>query len=1489
MTKLSYLNEPGVLHNLKERYQMDGIYTYTSNILIAVNPFFPVPQLYGQFMMEQYKGRVLGELSPHVYAIAENAYQKMLDQERSQSVLISGESGAGKTETSKILMNYLAFIGGHAENLQVGEGEKTVEQQVLQSNPILETFGNAKSVRNDNSSRFGKYMEIQFDGQKRISGAAIRTYLLERSRVVSITDPERAYHSFYQLCYGADAEERARLHLKPAAEFHYLNQSTCFELDGVDNAESYRQTRAAMTVVGMSQAEQDDAFRCVAAVLHLGNIAFEETEDEGSRVGAAAEEHLAAFADIMGVDQGALAKALTTRTRKTFDGAISSPLLPPAAKAGRDSLAKNLYSKLFDWIVATINTSIGQDAGSKLMIGVLDIYGFEQFKQNDFEQFCINLANEKLQQHFNQHVFKMEQELYKKEQIDWSYIEFVDNQDILDMIEKKPGGVIDLIDEKCQFPQSKAEDLAEQLGQTFKGHARFEKPKLDRLAFALNHYAGKVTYQTTNFLDKNKDYVVEAHMKCLTASSSPFIVELFREKEPAAGAGGRKTKSSFKFSSVAGNFKVQLGKLMTALNATEPHYIRCIKPNMQSKPGLFEDTNVLHQLRCGGVLEAIRIACAGFPSRLPFEEFVDRFGLLKPLLLDGQMDDREICKHLVEDAGLELYQIGLTRIFLKGGAMAVMDKRRQEKLNASAILIQKRIRGFLARRRFLRVRAAVVRIQAHARGMAARKRYRFLRETKAATKLQTAYRSSVAWRQYQRTRNAAVRLQARARGRAARRKYKNIKKELAATTIQSTWRGTGARREFRRFKAAAVTFQCAWRCKGARKELRRLKVEARSSAGLLKDKRALENKKKALEENVANLQNQKAELRAQVKALKAAQAESGAKIAELTGRLEEAAAVGAALEEERARAQDLEARVAEATAALALAAQGGEEKDARIAALEEDVVKARAEGERSAAASQEVLDLKAVLEAAQAEVAAKAKELEAAMNSRKDLELNRAMLQHRVTELEQIVRTPPRSARSARRHANGDAGDHSIDRLKAASQASLASVRENEIQKETDVKKLRAMQEQAAAEQEKLIRCVAEEVGFHDGKPVAASIIFRSLLHWQAFSAERTNVFDRIITTMGSILDKQQENNEVLSYWLSNTVTLLSLFRRYIKPPSDSGMGSRKRVNSITMGASLFGGFGRSGSIFGRASPLAPQGDNANLELTETEQKLIEAKYPALLFKQQLDAFVQKIFSLIRDNVKRDIAVPIHNCIHAPRQPRGDGRRRGTSVSAQNNAAHWNPILGVMDKLLVTLKANHVPPFLVRKVFSQIFAFVNVQLFNQLLLRRECCSFSNGEYVKMGLTELESWIIAAGDEWVGKSAEELLQIRQAVGFLVIHQKPKKSLHEITMDLCPVLSVQQLYRISTMYWDDKYGTETVSGEVLAQMKQQMVEDTNSNSANTSFLLDDDPSVPFGFDDIAMDCSELDIYSSEIPIPPTLRESDAFAFLTIGVGAAPATMI
>ncbi|PSS09411.1 Myosin-9 like, partial [Actinidia chinensis var. chinensis] len=847
MTKLSYLHEPGVLQNLSIRYQLNEIYTYTGSILIAINPFQRLPHLYDGHMMEQYKGAPFGELSPHVFAIADVAYRAMMNEGKSNSILVSGESGAGKTETTKMLMRYIAYLGGRK-----GTEGRTVEQQVLESNPVLEAFGNAKTVRNNNSSRFGKFVELQFDKHGRISGAAIRTYLLERSRVCQVSDPERNYHCFYLLC-AAPPEEIEKYKLGNPKTFHYLNQTNCYELVGVSDAHDYLATRRAMDIVGISQQEQDAIFRVVASILHLGNVEFAKGKEIDSSIlkDEKSKFHLQTTAELLMCDLDGLEDALLKRVMITPEEVIKRSLDPVGATVSRDGLAKTIYSRLFDWLVDKINVSIGQDPNSKSLIGVLDIYGFESFKTNSFEQFCINFTNEKLQQHFNQHVFKMEQEEYTKEEIDWSYIEFVDNQDVLDLIEKKPGGIISLLDEACMFPKSTHETFSQKLYQTFKSHKRFIKPKLSRTDFTISHYAGEVLYQSDQFLDKNKDYVVPEYQDLLSASKCSFVAGLF---PPLQEESTKSSSKSSKFSSIGARFKLQLQQLMETLNSTEPHYIRCVKPNNLLKPAIFENVNIMQQLRCGGVLEAIRISCAGYPTRKTFFEFLNRFGLLAPEVLEGNNDEKVACKKILDKMGLTSSQVGKTKVFLRAGQMAELDTRRAEKLNNAAKTIQRKIRTHIARKQFIALRKATICIQSIWRGRLAFKLYENMKREAAALKIQTNLRRHLARTTYTRLKFSVLVLQTGLRAMAACKVFKCRNQTKASIIIQAHWRGHRAFLYYKKLKWASIVSQCRWRGRIARRELRKLKMAARETGALKEAKDKLE---KQVEELAWRLQLEK--------------------------------------------------------------------------------------------------------------------------------------------------------------------------------------------------------------------------------------------------------------------------------------------------------------------------------------------------------------------------------------------------------------------------------------------------------------------------------------------------------------------------------------------------------------------------------------------------------------------------------------------------------
>uniref|UniRef100_A0A0D3C8K4 Myosin motor domain-containing protein n=1 Tax=Brassica oleracea var. oleracea TaxID=109376 RepID=A0A0D3C8K4_BRAOL len=1384
MTKLSYLHEPGVLQNLKIRYELNEIYTYTGNILIAINPFQRLPHIYDAHMMQQYKGAPFGELSPHVFAVADVAYRAMINEGKSNSILVSGESGAGKTETTKMLMRYLAYLGGRA----VTEG-RTVEQQVLESNPVLEAFGNAKTVRNNNSSRFGKFVEIQFDKQGRISGAAVRTYLLERSRVCQISDPERNYHCFYLLC-AAPQEEIEKYKLGHPKTFHYLNQSKCYELVGISDAHDYLATRRAMDIVGISEKEQEAIFRGK-------EVDSSVPKDDKSKF------HLKTAAELLMCDLKALEDALCKRVMVTPEEVIKRSLDPQSAVTGRDGFAKTVYSRLFDWLVDKINKSIGQDANSRSLIGVLDIYGFESFKTNSFEQFCINFTNEKLQQHFNQHVFKMEQEEYTKEAIDWSYIEFVDNQDVLDLIEKKPGGIVALLDKAL------------------------------------------VLYQSDLFLDKNKDYVIPEHQDLLGASKCPFVVGLFPPLP-------EETSKSSKFSSIGSRFKLQLQQLMETLNSTEPHYIRCVKPNNLLKPAIFENVNIMQQLRCGGVLEAIRISCAGYPTRKPFFEFINRFGLLYPEALEGSYDEKVACKKILDSMGLKGYQIGKTKVFLRAGQMAELDARRTEVLSGAAKKIQRRTRTHQAQKRFIVLRKATISLQALCRARLSCKLFENLRREAAAVKIQKNGRRYYSRKSYKKLHVSALSVQTGLRAMAARKQFRFRKQTKAATIVQAQWRCHRATTYYKKLKNGVIISQTRWRGRLAKRELKKLKMASRETGAFKEAKDMLEKK---VEELTYRAQLEK-RLRGDLEEAKTQEiTKLQSSLEEMKKKVDE---TNALLVKEREAAK----KAAEEAPPVIQETQVLVEDTKKIELMTEELesVKATLENEK-----QRADDAVRKFEEAQESLDEKKKKLE-------ETEKKGQQLQESLTRMEEKCTNLESENKVLRQQAVSMAPNKF---LSGRSRSILQDLHSNSMNhrdpSEVNDKPQKTLNEKQQENHELLIRCIVQPLGFKGNRPITACIIYKCLLQWRSFEVERTSVFDRIIQAIGHAIESQ-DNNNTLAYWLSNASTLLLLLQRTLKASGAAGMAPQRRRSSS---ASLFGRMTQSfrGTPQGVNFAMINGGAGGGADTL----RQVEAKYPALLFKQQLTAYVEKIYGMIRDNLKKEISPLLGLCIQAPRTSRASlvkGASRSVANTPAHEAliAHWQGIVKSLTNFLDTLKSNNVPSFLVCKVFTQIFSFVNVQLFNSLLLRRECCSFSNGEYVRAGLCELENWCFKATDEvsffhspiitqaktskltsnnkqlqYAGTSWEELKHIRQAIGFLVIHQKPKKTLDEISHDLCPV---------------------------IANMRVLMTEDSN-NAVSNSFLLDDDSSIPFSVDDLSKSMERFDI--ADIEPPPLIRENSGFSFL------------
>ncbi|GMH24307.1 hypothetical protein Nepgr_026150 [Nepenthes gracilis] len=752
LIQLCYLNEPSILFNLQYRFSHDMIYSKAGPVLIAINPFKDM-QIYGNNYITAYRQNLVD--SPHVFATADAAYNEMIKDGVKQSIIISllsrslvplfvvhqmlksiqafyifsllnsGESGTGKTETAKLAMQYLATVCG---------GSGGIERAVLQTSCILEAFGNAKTSMNDNSSRF--------------------------SRVVQLAKGERSYHAFYQLCAGAPSILRDKLNLKTANEYKYLNQSNCQSIDDVDDAQLFHKLTEALDIVQISKEDQEGMFAMLAVVLWLGNISFQIT-DNGSHIEVVVDEAIATASRLMGCSLQDLILVLSTRNIQAGKDIITKKLTLQEATDTRDALAKFIYASLFDWLVEQINKSlVVGELGTGRSISILDIYGFESFQKNSFEQFCINYANERLQQHFSHHLLKLEQEDYEADGIDWTKVDFRDNQECLDLFEKKPLGLLSLLDAESYYPKSTDLTFAGKLKQhldsnpCFKGGAKG--------AFSVHHFAGEVLYDTGGFLEKNRDQL-NPESVCLLSCCFPLL-KLFADQFDML---------NFPKQSVGTKFKGQLHKLMQRLGSMTPHFIHCVKPNNEQLPSTFKNDLVLKQLRCCGVLEVIKIVRSGYPTRITHQEFAKRYGFL---VLDKNVsnDPLSISVAVLQRFNVlpEMYRVGYTKLYFLTGQIGALESTRKQVLQ-SLIGVQKCFRGYKARSQFDELKKTATTLQAFVRAENARRKFVSLSREGVHSKMQKC--KGGASKTTDEKQRAIIQLQSVIRGWLARKHFDSIR------------------------------------------------------------------------------------------------------------------------------------------------------------------------------------------------------------------------------------------------------------------------------------------------------------------------------------------------------------------------------------------------------------------------------------------------------------------------------------------------------------------------------------------------------------------------------------------------------------------------------------------------------------------------------------------------------------------------------------------
>ncbi|XP_072571718.1 myosin heavy chain, fast skeletal muscle-like [Paramormyrops kingsleyae] len=715
MAMMTHLSEPAVLFNLKERYAAWMIYTYSGLFCVTVNPYKWLP-VYDAVVVSGYRGKKRIEAPPHIFSISDNAYQFMLTDRENQSVLITGESGAGKTVNTKRVIQYFATIAvsGQKKTEPVpGKIQGSLEDQIIAANPLLEAYGNAKTVRNDNSSRFGKFIRIHFGQTGKLASADIETYLLEKSRVTFQLSAERSYHIFYQLMTGHKPELlEALLITTNPYDYPMISQGE-ITVKSINDVDEFIATDTAIDILGFNAEEKIGIYKLTGAVLHHGNMKFKQKQRE-EQAEPDSTEVADKIAYLMGLNSADMLKALCYPRVKVGNEFVTKGQTVPQVNNATMALCKSVYEKMFLWMVMRINEMLDTKQPRQFFIGVLDIAGFEIFDFNTLEQLCINFTNEKLQQFFNHHMFVLEQEEYKKEGIEWEFIDFgMDLAACIELIEK-PMGIFSILEEECMFPKATDTSFKNKLYDQHMGKsAAFQKPKPAKgkaeAHFSLVHYAGTVDYNIIGWLDKNKDPLNDSVVQLYQKSSMKLLAHLYAAHSSSDESGGGKKgkKKGGSFQTVSALFRENLGKLMTNLRSTHPHFVRCLIPNESKTPGLMENFLVIHQLRCNGVLEGIRICRKGFPSRIIYGDFKQRYKVLNASVIpDGQfIDNKKASEKLLGSIDVDhtQYKFGHTKVFFKAGLLGQLEEMRDEKLAILITMTQALCRGFLMRREFMQM------------------------------------------------------------------------------------------------------------------------------------------------------------------------------------------------------------------------------------------------------------------------------------------------------------------------------------------------------------------------------------------------------------------------------------------------------------------------------------------------------------------------------------------------------------------------------------------------------------------------------------------------------------------------------------------------------------------------------------------------------------------------------------------------------------------
>jgi len=1346
-------------------------------------------------------------------------HRDMLRDNNNQTIVVSGESGAGKTVSAKYIMRYFATRESPEQPGKRAKGRldamSETEEQILATNPIMEAFGNAKTTRNDNSSRFGKYIEIMFDKKTEIIGAKIRTYLLERSRLVFQPLKERNYHIFYQLVAGATDSERKSLGLLSVEHFDYLNQGGSPVIGGVDDKAEFDATRQSLATIGVTEDKQAEIFRILGALLHLGNVKITATRTDS--VLAPTEPSLVRACQMLGVDASEFAKWTVKKQLITRGEKIMSNLTQQQAFVVRDSVAKFIYSGLFDWLVENINHGLATEeviSRASSFIGVLDIYGFEHFAKNSFEQFCINYANEKLQQEFNQHVFKLEQEEYLREQIDWTFIDFSDNQPCIDLIEGKLG-ILSLLDEESRLPMGSDEQFVTKLHHNFAGDKQefYKKPRFGKSAFTVCHYAIDVTYESDGFIEKNRDTVPDEHMEVLRLSTNSFLSEVLeaastvREKDAAAAASSRQVAPPGRRMGVAVNRKPTLGgifkssliELMHTINSTDVHYIRCIKPNESKEAWTFEGPMVLSQLRACGVLETVRISCAGYPTRWTYEEFALRYYMLVPSQ-SWTSEIREMANAILKKAlgagsipGLDKYQLGLTKIFFRAGMLAFLENLRTSRLNECAIMIQKNLRCKYYRRKYLEARESITIFQALTRGHIARQRAQETRHNKAATTLQRVFRGQKERKKFNKIRNNIIVLQAVLKGYLCRRNIMETRVGNAAKTIQRSWRSRQQMRSWRQYRKKIVIIQSLWRGTKARRGYKTLREEARdlkqisyklenkvveltqSLGSMKRENKALTGQVENYENQLRSWKNRHNTLESRSKELQAEANQAGITAAHLT-----------AMEGEMRKFQ-----------------QAYDESSANMKRLQEE--------EKTLRESLRITNL----------------ELEKARQSGSEHEIEKASLRQQLANLHDQLDLAKRAAPS-----NGELHNGNVTQPPANGLINLVSSK-------------KPKRRSAGAERIDMERFS----GAYNPRPVSMAMT-GSTVHRQNLSGSTFSPgLDTVEGELENLLSDEDGLNDEVAMGLIRNLKIPG--PGTTPPPTDKEVLFPAYLINLVTSEMWNNGFVKESERF-----LANVMQSIQQEVMQHDgeeainpgafwlsnvhemlsfvflaedwyeaQKTDNYEYDRLLeiVKHDLESLEFNIYhtwmKVLKKKLQKMIVPAIIESQSLPGFVTSESSRFLGKLLPSNNtpAFSMDNLLSLLNNVFKAMKAYYLEDTIITQTVTELLRLVGVTAFNDLLMRRNFLSWKRGLQINYNITRIEEWCKSHD------MPEGTLQLEHLMQATKLLQLKKATLNdiEIIQDICWMLSPNQIQKLLNQYLVADY-EQPINGEIMKAVASRVTE-------------------------------------------------------------------